>query len=93
MELAFNSLFAGGGSWTIGKVYMEDTKTSKNYDIIHKSASFFKKSDYLGDIFKKFRAYHTGFFFSLDRRMFEMYKTFVKNVSHLCPLPLFWLFR
>ena len=49
MELAYNSLFTGDGSWGIGKVDMEDTKTSENYEIMHKSAFFFFR--------KKFRTY------------------------------------
>ena len=41
MALAYDSLFTGDGSWGIGEVNMEDTKTSENYDIMHKSASVF----------------------------------------------------
>ena len=62
MELAYNSLFTGNGSWGIGKVDMEDTKTSENYEIMRKSAFFFFEKN-LGHILKKFRADHIGIFF------------------------------
>ena len=61
MELTYNSLFTGDESWVIGKVYMKDNKTSKNYDVIHKSACAF-----LGHFFEKLRADHLGGFLLLD---------------------------
>ena len=79
MELACNSLFTGDGSWVFGKVDMEVTKTFKNYDIMHRSALFFSKiCVFLGHIFKKFRADHTGFFSYLIEGCLKCMKQLLK---------------
>ena len=89
VELAYNSFFTGDGSWGIGKVDMEDTKTFESYEVMHKSVSFLLKvCVFLWHSFKKCRADHIRFLFLLDRRMFEMHKTIFKNMWHLCFLPL-----